>query len=134
MKKKSRSKQGKLLCILVIFIALGNEAFAYFLNSNYQPESLAEQYFRIVLTVPVLIFFYLGYMWAVWLMRIGMALGIIASIFLTSVLSGITEENSIVLLSYIPAVGNIIGTWILFGSESFKSYIRHMKRNRGAYD
>ena len=63
-----------------------------------------------------------------------MVLGIIASIFLTSVLLSITENNSIVILSCIPTVGNIIGTWILFGSESFKSYIRRMKRNRGVYD
>ena len=134
MKKKKKAKKGSMLVFAVILILLGTEAFTYLLNSNYQPDQLPEQYFRLILTIPVIIFFYLGYTWAVWLIRVGLALGIIASIFLAAVLLDMTDEKTIVYLSALPIIGNISGTWIVFGSQGFKSYIRRKKRDRGIYE
>jgi hypothetical protein len=134
MKKKQKSKKGNILVFVVILILLGTEAFTYLLNSAYQPDELPEQYFRLVLTIPVIIFFYLGYTWAVWLIRIGLALGIVASIFLSAVLLDMADQNTIVYLSALPIIGNISGTWIVFGSQGFKSYIRRKKRDRGIYE
>jgi len=134
MKKKQNSKKGNILVFVVILILLGTEAFTYLLNSTYQPDQLPEQYFRLILTIPVIIFFYLGYTWAVWLVRIGLALGIIASIFLSAVLLDAADHNVIVYLSALPIIGYISGTWIVFGSQGFKSYIRRKKRDRGIYE
>jgi hypothetical protein len=134
MRKQKKSNKGMLLVVAAILILLGNEAFTYLLNSTYQPEELAGQYFRLALTIPVVIFFYLGYTWAVWLMRVGFSLGIVASIFLAVVLLDKANDQSFAYLSILPVLGNIFGTWIVFGSEGFKSYIRRMKRNRGIYE
>ena len=134
MNKKMKSNKGKILVIIVILILLGTETFTYLLNSTYQPDELPTQYFRLILTIPVIICFYLGYTWAVWLIRIGLALGIVASIFLTSVLIDMTDKNTLIALSALPIIGNISGTWIVFSSQRFKSYIRRKKRDRGIYE
>lgn len=54
---KKQSRRGRFLLLSVILILLGNEAFIFLLNSTYQPDQLAVQYFRLVLTLPVLFFF-----------------------------------------------------------------------------
>ncbi|MGJ8652720.1 MAG: hypothetical protein ACSHX8_05560 [Opitutaceae bacterium] len=134
MKKKTKSNKGTVLVIIVILILLGTEAFAYLLNSRFQPDELPKQYFRLMLTIPVIIYFYLGYTWALWLIRIGLVLGIVASIFLTTVLIDMTDRNTLIALSGFPIVGNIFGTWIVFSSQRFKSYIRRKRRARGIYE
>ena len=122
------------MAVIAIVALLGNEAVAYLLNSSYNADQLASQYFRLTLTVPILVFFYLGFSWAVWLMRIAFVLGIFTTVVLAVMLNELGKSNYIIGASVLSVIVNLFGVWIVFASASFKSYIRAKKRARGQYD
>lgn len=131
---RKHSKLGQIMAIIAIISLLGNEAFVYLLNHRYNPDQLASQYFRLTLTAPILIFFYLGFPWAVWLMRIAFVLGIFTTVVLAIMLNELGQSHSMIGASIISVFANLFGVWIVFASASFKSYTRARKRSRGQYD
>jgi hypothetical protein len=134
MNKGKSTNLGRVMAIIVIIALIGNEAVAYLLNRSYNPDQLASQYFRLTLTAPILVFFYLGFSWAVWLMRIALVLGIFTTVVLAIMLSELGQNHYIIGVSIISVFLNLFGAWIVFASASFKSYILAKKRARGQYD
>lgn len=89
---RKHSELGRVMAIIAIVTLLGNEALANLLNRSYNPDQLASQYFRLTLTAPILVFFYLGFSWAVWLMRIAFVLGIFTTVVLAIMLNELVVE------------------------------------------
>lgn len=134
MRREKKYRLGMTLAIIAIAILVGQEAFGWLLNRLLQLEMSAGDYSRLLFSVPVSIFFFLGHKWALWLFRIGFALGIFASIFLLVVLIDADANRIMFYFSAASLVGYVFGTWIVFGSEGLKSYIRSQRRRRGIYD
>lgn len=67
-------------------------------------------------------------------MRIAFSLGILGSILMAVGLQGVAAGQGLAYLSILPVLGNLYGTWVVFGSRAFKSYLRSAKRRRGIYD
>ncbi|MBC2600967.1 hypothetical protein [Puniceicoccus vermicola] len=128
-----RSKRkiiGKRLAWIVILILLLNEAASFYIEENLPTKDMTFLYFRWVLLIPVLIFFYFGRTWAVWLVRIGLSLGILGALILIGILYSQPETIPLVPVGVLSLIINGLGTWIVFGSESFRSFLRSRKRAR----
>lgn len=134
MKRRRKHQIGMACAIVAIVILVGQEAFSWLLRQILQVEMTASNYSRLIFSIPVSIFFFLGHKWALWLFRIGFSLGILSSMFLLAVLVDGEADSVMLAFTGTSLIGYILGTWIVFGSESFKSYIRSRRRGRGLYD
>ncbi len=119
---------GRALAVVAILCVLGTEVFVFLLNSTFNPDQLASQYFRLTLTLPVLVFFYLGFLWAIWLVRIGFVLGLFTTTLLLCLFDNFTENLWVMSACITNLIFSIFGVWIVFLSGSFKAYVRHRKR------
>ena len=125
---------GARLAILAIVLFIILEAWGYFVIKTVKPELLAYQYFRFLFEVPMIIFFYNGHKWALWLIQLGFALGAPAAVFFCVILYHKSAYLFIVPTAVIPVAACITGTWILFASEKFLLHFKHKRHERSIYD
>jgi hypothetical protein len=125
---------GAKLAILAIVLFIILEAWGYYVVKTVKPEFLAYQYFRFILEVPMALFFYKGYKWALWLIRVGFVLGAPAAISFCVLLIHKDAYLFIVPTALIPIAVAITGSWILFASENFLHHFKHKRHERSIYD
>lgn len=132
--ERLKYEQGEQLAILAIILFAVFEAWAVYVFMTIKPDLLAYQYFRLMLEVPMMFFFYFGHKWALWLLRIGFALGAPLAVFLCVLLIHKDRYLHVVPTAAIPIAATVAGCWILFGSESFLLHFKHKRHARSIYD
>jgi len=135
-RQEVRAKQhiGAKFAILAVVLFIILEAWGYYVVKTVKPEFLAYQYFRFLLEVPMALFFYKGHKWALWLFRIGFAMGAPSAIFFCVLLIHKDAHLFIVPTALIPVTVSLAGSWILFASENFSLHFKHQRHGRSIYD
>ncbi|WOO43058.1 hypothetical protein [Rubellicoccus peritrichatus] len=129
MKKLKKRKVGMFFVILIVLFLLGTEAFTYFINVSYRPDSLPQQYFRIILTIPLAIGLLLGYTWARWLTGLLSVFATWGAAVTAIMLLRLSENTFLGGFYLFLCAGYLFAAWALLMSESVKSYIRYMRRH-----
>ena len=129
-----RYKHGAKLALLAIILFAIFEAWGFYVVKTIKPDWIAYQYFRIMLDIPLMFFFYNGHKWALWLVRVGFALGTPAAIFLCVLLIHKNAYLFVVPSAAIPIAVTVAGCWILFGSETYMLHFKHKRHQRSIYD
>lgn len=129
MKKSKRRKVGMLFIILIVLFLLITEVVTYFINVSYQPDSLPQQYFRIILTIPLIVGLLLGYTWARLLTGIFSVFATWGAVVVTAMLLRHSDNTVLGGFYLFLCAGYVFAAWALFMSESVKSYIRYRRRH-----
>lgn len=129
-----RYKQGAILAIISLVLFVLIEAWGYYAVKTIKADFLAYQYFRFLLELPMLFFFYMGHKWALWLIRIGFIMATPAAAFLCVLLIHKNVYMHIVWSAPIPVILSVAGCWILFGAETFTLHFKHKRHARSIYD
>lgn len=130
MKRSQKRGVGRLLIILIVVFLFATEAGTYFLTVTYQPENLPVQYFRIILTIALMICLFLGYSWARWFTGIACILGFFGAAVAAVMLLKRSDEAMLGGIYMFACIGYVFAAWALFMSESVKSYFKYMRRHR----
>ena len=125
---------GEKLAILAIILFIILEAWGYYVVRTVKPEFLAYQYFRYLFEIPMVLFFYKGHQWALWLIRAGFVLGAPTAVSFCVLLIHKDAYLFIVPTALIPVAVSIAGCWIVFASERFLLHFKHQRHERSIYD
>lgn len=132
--RAKRRQAGATLAIITIVLLVVLEAWACYVIKTIRPDFMAYQYFKVLLELPMVFFFYKGHKWALLIFRGGFALSAPLAIFLCVLLIHKDAYLSIVPTALIPIAASIAGSWILFASENFMLHFKHERHLRSIYD
>lgn len=128
--RAKRRKAGASLAIITIVLLVILEAWAYYVIKTIRPDFLTYQHFKVLLELPMVLFFYKGHKWALLFFRGGFALSAPLAIIVCVLLIHKDSYLSIVSTALIPITMTIAGLWILFASEDFMLHFKHERHLR----